>query len=104
VIKKCTKSKAKNQVSIPLFRTEPSRKADFATKGISKGGNYILEINTVLFQALDTPNLWQIRGTPPPILVAQERSPASQGGVNKSDQTDVCLAQRQPDFRRTSTM
>jgi len=42
---------------------------DFAAKGISKGGNYILKINTVLFQAWNTQNLWQIRGTPPPILV-----------------------------------
>jgi len=55
---------------------------------ICKGGNYILKINTVLFQTLNTQNLWQIRGTPPPILVAQERSSASQGGVNKSDRTN----------------
>jgi len=44
VIDKCTKSKPKNQVNIPLFRIEQSRKADFtANSGMFLiAGKYVI--------------------------------------------------------------
>jgi hypothetical protein len=49
------------------------RLIDFAAKVITTGTKYILKINTFIFQALNIQKLWELSGTPPPILIAQHQ-------------------------------
>jgi hypothetical protein len=45
------------------------RLIDFAAKVISTGGQFILKINTFKFQELNIQRLWELSGTPQPILI-----------------------------------